>query len=59
MQSRSKMAAGGFMNRALESMLKECSGKKFPDLHKSIQTYLGEMFYFIFLEFYSCYVLYI
>ncbi|KAL5850725.1 hypothetical protein ACOSQ4_008738 [Xanthoceras sorbifolium] len=34
------MAAGGFMSRAFESMLKECSGKKHPDLQKSIQTYL-------------------
>ncbi|KAI9192745.1 hypothetical protein LWI28_027306 [Acer negundo] len=34
------MAAGGFMSRAFESMLKECSSKKYPDLQKSIQTYL-------------------
>ncbi|KAH9804912.1 Brefeldin A-inhibited guanine nucleotide-exchange protein 5 [Citrus sinensis] len=34
------MAAGGFVSRAFESMLKECSGKKFPDLQKAIQTYL-------------------
>ncbi|XP_038710906.1 brefeldin A-inhibited guanine nucleotide-exchange protein 5-like isoform X2 [Tripterygium wilfordii] len=34
------MAAGGFLNRAFESMLKECSGKKYPDLQKAIQTYL-------------------
>lgn len=34
-------AAGGFISRAFESMLKECSGKKYPALHKSIQTYLG------------------
>ncbi|XP_034700058.1 brefeldin A-inhibited guanine nucleotide-exchange protein 5 isoform X2 [Vitis riparia] len=33
-------AAGGFISRAFESMLKECSGKKYPALHKSIQTYL-------------------
>lgn len=34
------MAAGGFVSRAFESMLKECSGKKFPDLQKAIQSYL-------------------
>ncbi|XP_031256027.1 brefeldin A-inhibited guanine nucleotide-exchange protein 5 isoform X3 [Pistacia vera] len=34
------MAAGGFMSRAFESMLKECSGKKYPDLQKAIQAYL-------------------
>ncbi|OMO86408.1 SEC7-like protein [Corchorus olitorius] len=34
------MAAGGFVGRAFESMLKECSGKKHPDLQKAIQTYL-------------------
>ena len=34
-------AAGGFISRAFESMLKECSGKKYPALYKSIQTYLG------------------
>ncbi|XP_038699983.1 brefeldin A-inhibited guanine nucleotide-exchange protein 5-like isoform X2 [Tripterygium wilfordii] len=34
------MAAGGFLNRAFESMLKECSGRKYPDLQKAIQTYL-------------------
>ncbi|KAJ9682577.1 hypothetical protein PVL29_018491 [Vitis rotundifolia] len=33
-------AASGFISRAFESMLKECSGKKYPALHKSIQTYL-------------------
>ncbi|KAG2691211.1 hypothetical protein I3843_08G000100 [Carya illinoinensis] len=33
-------AAGGFLSRAFESMVKECSGKKYPDLHKAIQTYL-------------------
>lgn len=36
------MAAGGFVNRAFESMLKECSGKKYPDLQKAIQTYIGQ-----------------
>ncbi|TYH15403.1 hypothetical protein ES288_A05G039300v1 [Gossypium darwinii] len=34
------MAAGGFVSRAFESMLKECSSKKNPDLQKAIQTYL-------------------
>ncbi|KAE8687589.1 Brefeldin A-inhibited guanine nucleotide-exchange protein 5 [Hibiscus syriacus] len=34
------MAAGGFVSRAFESMLKECAGKKHPDLQKAIQTYL-------------------
>lgn len=34
-------AAGGFVTRAFESMLKECSGKKYPDLQKAIQSYLG------------------
>uniref|UniRef100_A0A2P2KPC1 Brefeldin A-inhibited guanine nucleotide-exchange protein 5 n=4 Tax=Rhizophora mucronata TaxID=61149 RepID=A0A2P2KPC1_RHIMU len=34
------MAAGGFVNRAFETMLKECSGKKYPDLQKAVQTYL-------------------
>ncbi|OAY54181.1 brefeldin A-inhibited guanine nucleotide-exchange protein 5 isoform X2 [Manihot esculenta] len=34
------MAAGGFVSRAFESMLKECSGKKYPDLQKAIQAYI-------------------
>ncbi|XP_065849956.1 brefeldin A-inhibited guanine nucleotide-exchange protein 5 isoform X1 [Euphorbia lathyris] len=34
------MAAGGFVSRAFESMLKECSGKKYADLQKAIQTYI-------------------
>ncbi|CAN0918321.1 Brefeldin A-inhibited guanine nucleotide-exchange protein 5 [Linum grandiflorum] len=34
------MAAGGFVNRAFDAILKECAGKKFPDLQKSVQTYL-------------------
>ncbi|GLT74209.1 hypothetical protein SLA2020_460200 [Shorea laevis] len=34
------MAAGGFVSRAFESILKECGGKKYPDLQKSIQSYL-------------------
>ncbi|KAI3852911.1 hypothetical protein MKW92_028883 [Papaver armeniacum] len=33
-------AAGGFLTRAFESMLKECSPKKYGDLQKSIQSYL-------------------
>ncbi|PIA33204.1 hypothetical protein AQUCO_04200152v1 [Aquilegia coerulea] len=33
-------AAGGFLTRALESMLKECSPKKYGELQKAIQTYL-------------------
>ncbi|KAF6174948.1 hypothetical protein GIB67_026436 [Kingdonia uniflora] len=33
-------AAGGFLTRALESMLKECPVKKYGELHKAIQTYL-------------------
>ncbi|KDP33992.1 hypothetical protein JCGZ_07563 [Jatropha curcas] len=34
------MAAGGFVSRAFESMLKECSGKKYSDLQKAIQSYI-------------------
>ncbi|KAL0547936.1 hypothetical protein IC582_012375 [Cucumis melo] len=35
------MAAGGFVTRAFESMLKECSGgKKYPALQKAIQAFL-------------------
>lgn len=45
-------AAGGFVTRAFESMLKECSGKKYPDLQKAIQAYLGECFYLV-LELYE------
>ncbi|CAH2065526.1 unnamed protein product [Thlaspi arvense] len=33
------MAAGGFLTRAFETMLKESGGKKFPDLQKAIQAY--------------------
>ncbi|XP_071723844.1 brefeldin A-inhibited guanine nucleotide-exchange protein 5-like [Rutidosis leptorrhynchoides] len=34
------MAAGGFVSRAFESILKECaSARKFPDLQKAIQSY--------------------
>ena len=36
-----EMAAGGFVTRAFDSMLKECSGKKYPDLQKAIQNYTG------------------
>lgn len=36
-------AAGGFVTRSFESMLKECSGKKFPALQKSIQACLDDM----------------
>lgn len=35
------MAAGGFLTRAFETMLKESGGKKFPDLQKAIQAYQG------------------
>lgn len=35
-------AAGGFVTRAFESLLKECSSnKKYPELQKAIQTYIG------------------
>lgn len=34
-------AAGGFINRAFESMLKECSSKKLVALQTAIQKYLG------------------
>ncbi|XP_054820825.1 brefeldin A-inhibited guanine nucleotide-exchange protein 5-like [Prosopis cineraria] len=33
-------AAGGFVTRAFESMLKECSGRKHSDLQKAIWTYI-------------------
>ncbi|XP_052182190.1 brefeldin A-inhibited guanine nucleotide-exchange protein 5 isoform X2 [Diospyros lotus] len=33
-------AAGGFVTRAFESMLKECSGKKYAALQTAIQNYL-------------------
>ncbi|KAL6545251.1 Brefeldin A-inhibited guanine nucleotide-exchange protein 5 [Orobanche gracilis] len=33
-------AAGGFMTRAFESMLKECANKKYNALQSAIQTYL-------------------
>lgn len=35
-------AAGGFVTRAFESMLKECaSSKRHPDLQGAIQSYIG------------------
>ncbi|KAG1347145.1 brefeldin A-inhibited guanine nucleotide-exchange protein 5 [Cocos nucifera] len=36
-------AAGGFVTRSFESMLKECSGKKYATLQTAIQTYLDNM----------------
>ncbi|XP_010246071.1 PREDICTED: brefeldin A-inhibited guanine nucleotide-exchange protein 5 isoform X2 [Nelumbo nucifera] len=33
-------AAGGFITRSFESMLKECAGKKYGELQKAIQAYL-------------------
>lgn len=49
-------AAGGFITRAFESMLKEASGKKYTTLQTAIQSYLGffflhhSLFHFIYLE---------
>lgn len=34
-------AAGGFVTRAFESMLKECANKKYTNLQSAIQTYIG------------------
>ncbi|KVI00545.1 hypothetical protein Ccrd_021203 [Cynara cardunculus var. scolymus] len=34
-------AAGGFVTRAFESMLKECSGKKHNSIQTAIRAYLG------------------
>lgn len=34
-------AAGGFVTRAFESMLKECANKKYNALQSAIQAYLG------------------
>lgn len=34
-------AAGGFLTRAFEAILKECSGKKFTSLQTAVQAYLG------------------
>ncbi|PKA52423.1 Brefeldin A-inhibited guanine nucleotide-exchange protein 5 [Apostasia shenzhenica] len=36
-------AAGGFVTRSLESMLRECSGKKYADLQKAIQACLENL----------------
>ncbi|RDY07326.1 Brefeldin A-inhibited guanine nucleotide-exchange protein 5, partial [Mucuna pruriens] len=36
-------AAGGFLTRAFDSMLKECSSRKFPELQKAIQNYTDVM----------------
>lgn len=40
-------AAGGFINRAFESMLKECSNKKNVALQTAIQTYIGSYLFFL------------
>ncbi|KAK6156433.1 hypothetical protein DH2020_010681 [Rehmannia glutinosa] len=37
-------AAGGFVARAFESMLKECANKKYNALQTAIQTYLAYLF---------------
>jgi len=34
-------AAGGFVTRAFDAMLKESSGKKLTSLQSAIQSYLG------------------
>lgn len=34
-------AAGGFVTRAFESMLKECANKKYTALQSAIQAYIG------------------
>lgn len=36
-------AAGGFVVRAFESMLKECANKKYNTLQTAIRTYLGRI----------------
>ncbi|KAG6492868.1 hypothetical protein ZIOFF_047836 [Zingiber officinale] len=36
-------AAAGFITRSLEAMLKECTGKKFPNLQSSVQACLDNM----------------
>lgn len=36
-------AAGGFVTRAFDAMLKECSGKKFTSLQSGIQSYLDNI----------------
>lgn len=38
-------AAGGFVTRAFESMLKEASSKKLTSLQPAIQSYLGLAFF--------------
>lgn len=35
-------AAGGFVSRAFEAMLKECSSKKYVALQTAVKTYLGQ-----------------
>ena len=37
-------AAGGFVTRAFDSMLKECANKKYTALQTAIQSYLGPFF---------------
>ena len=34
-------AAGGFLTRSFELMLKDCGGKKYAPLQKAIQDFLG------------------
>lgn len=34
-------AAGGFVSRAFELMLKECANKKYSGLQSAVQDYLG------------------
>ncbi|MCD9560744.1 hypothetical protein HAX54_019535 [Datura stramonium] len=50
-------AAGGFITRALESMLKECSNKKCSALQIAIQSYIGSylpLLYLISFEILFC-----
>lgn len=47
-------AAGGFVARAFESMLKECANKKYSALQSAIQTYLGAHFWKLFFTFSKC-----
>lgn len=44
-------AAGGFVARAFESMLKECANKKYSALQSAIKTYLGTHFWKLVLFF--------
>ncbi|WOK99061.1 brefeldin A-inhibited guanine nucleotide-exchange protein 5-like isoform X1 [Canna indica] len=37
------MAAGGFITRSFEAMLKECGGKKYPALQSAVQACLDNM----------------